>query len=340
MEYLIELGIFAGKAFVVLLVIGSILVLILSMAVKNKPPKEYLEVEKLNHKFDNYKSLLQQIVLSKKDLKSVQKTEKKELKAKGGEEEFKNTIYVIDFEGDINASSVSKLREEVSAILTIAKPQDTVLARVESPGGAVHGYGLAASQLNRFRAANINLVVSVDKVAASGGYLMACIANKIIAAPFAIVGSIGVIAQVPNFNRLLKKNDVDYEEITSGEFKRTVSMFGEITEKGKKKFTEQIEETHALFKEFVGRFRPQLNLSTVATGEYWFGTQAISLKLVDEIKTSDEFLFENKNQANLIKVCLQSRKTIKDILCESIKTLSKGFLGRLMEQRNLPPNIG
>jgi len=329
MEHLIELSVFAGKAIVVLLIVGAILLMFVAVAVKNKPAKEYLEVEKLNHKFDSFKSLLQQITLNKKELKDIAKTEKKEQKNK---DDHKKNIYVIDFNGDVNASAVDKLRDEVSAILTVAKNEDIVLAKVESPGGAVHGYGLAAAQLTRIRNANLNLIVSVDKVAASGGYMMACVASKIIASPFAILGSIGVVAQVPNFHKVLKKNDIDYEEITSGEYKRTVSILGEITEKGKKRFTEQIEHTHGLFKSFVAQFRPQLVLSEVATGEYWFGTQALELKLVDEIKTSDEYLFENRDSFNLIKVTIQQRKSIKDFLNDSAKLLQKHTIEGLSQK--------
>ena len=108
-------------------------------------------------------------------------------------------------------------------------------------------YGLAASQMQRIRDKKLKLTVCVDKVAASGGYMMAVVADKIIAAPFAVLGSIGVLAQVPNFHRLLKKHDVDFEMLTAGKYKRTLTMFGENTDKGREKFQEDIEDTHVLF---------------------------------------------------------------------------------------------
>ena len=139
----------------------------------------------------------------------------------------------------------------------------------------VHTYGLAASQLHRITRAGIPLTVSVDKGAASGGYLMACVANTIIAAPFAIIGAIGVLAQIPNFNRALKKVDVDYEVMTAGEHKAPITMFGEITDKGKNKLQQELEETHDLFKGFITQHRPQVPVHEVASGEVWYGQQAI-----------------------------------------------------------------
>lgn len=200
-------------------------------------------------------------------------------------------IFVLDFKGDIQASAVENLREEITLILATAKAgRDRVVVRLESPGGMVHGYGLAAAQLVRLRDAGFHLTICVDKVAASGGYMMACIANEIISAPFAVVGSIGVVAQVPNFNRLLKEHNVDFELYTAGQYKRTVTMFGENTPEGKAKFEEELQQTHVLFKHFVEKYRPQLNVDKVATGEHWYGQDALDLNLVDKLQTSDEYL--------------------------------------------------
>ena len=201
-------------------------------------------------------------------------------------------MFVIDFEGDIQASSVTELREEVTAILSIAADEDEVLVRLESPGGVVHGYGLAASQLQRIKNHGVNLTVAVDKVAASGGYMMACIANKVIAAPFAILGSIGVVAQLPNFHRLLQKNEVDFEVLTAGEYKRTLTMFGKNTETGREKFQNELEALHGLFKDLVAENRPAVDTGLVATGETWFGKQALEHALVDELQTSDEYIVD------------------------------------------------
>lgn len=323
MEQLIELAVFAGKTAMIVAGIGIVIGLIASSAVKNKSQDD-LDLHELNNDFKGYKNKIASLLLSKKELKQSLKAEKKELKKKNNEK--KNTIYILNFDGDVKANAVDQLRQEITAVLTTASSDDEVVVRVESPGGVVHGYGLAASQLLRIRSANIPLTVCVDKVAASGGYMMACTANKIIAAPFAILGSIGVVAQVPNFHRWLKKNDVDYQEITAGEYKRTLSLFGEVTEKGKEKFTEQIQQTHDLFKNFVHEYRPQVDLKEVATGEYWFGQQALNLKLADELKTSDAYLFEQKDSARLIEVSLKPKKKITEKLSEALQlSVSKSF---------------
>jgi serine protease SohB len=203
---------------------------------------------------------------------------------------------------------VASLREEVTAVLTAAQAEDEVIVRLESAGGLVHGYGLAASQLLRIRDRRLKLTVAVDKVAASGGYMMACVADRIIAAPFAILGSIGVIAQLPNFNRLLKKHDVDFEQFMAGEHKRTVTLFGENTDKGRQKFQEEIEDVHALFKDFVKTHRPQVDLERVATGEHWFGARALESRLVDELRTSDDVLLDASASADLYEVVYTGKK--------------------------------
>ncbi|KUJ80242.1 protease SohB [Microbulbifer flavimaris] len=219
-------------------------------------------------------------------------------------------LFVLHFDGDIKASALAQLREEVTAILQVAEPGDEVVVCLESPGGVVANYGLAASQLARVRSAGIQLTIAVDKVAASGGYMMACVADRILAAPFAMLGSIGVLAQLPNFNRFLKRYDVDFELFTAGEYKRTVTMFGENTEQGKEKFQSDLEEIHALFQHFVSEYRPQLDVAKVSTGEVWFGQRAVELGLVDELKTSDEYLTSRASDADLYQVEYKERKNI------------------------------
>ncbi|MCQ3830557.1 protease SohB [Microbulbifer elongatus] len=219
-------------------------------------------------------------------------------------------LFVVHFDGDIKASALSNLREEITAILQIAGKKDEVVVCLESPGGMVANYGLAASQLARVRSAGVHLTIVVDKVAASGGYMMACVADRILAAPFAMLGSIGVVAQLPNFHRLLQRNDVDFELFTAGEYKRTVTMFGENTEEGKEKFQADLEEIHTLFQHFVQEFRPQLDIAKVATGEVWFGQRALDLALVDELKTSDEYLTARAANADLYQVEYKERQNI------------------------------
>ena len=171
--------------------------------------------------------------------------------------------------------------------------------RVESAGGTVTGYGLAAAQLTRLRERKVKVTACVDQVAASGGYLMACAADRIVAAPFAILGSIGVVAQVPNLHRLLKKNDIDYEEMTAGEFKRSVSVLGEITPEGREHFRGKLDSTHEAFKRFVQQCRPGVDIARVGDGDVWLGGEALALGLVDALSTSDELLFAARGEARL-----------------------------------------
>lgn len=222
---------------------------------------------------------------------SLRRQHKDEAKAPGGQP-ARPRLFVLDFEGDLRASAVSELREEVTALLQVAGSGDEIVVRLESPGGMVHSYGLAASQLARIRKRGIRLTVVVDKVAASGGYMMACVADRIVAAPFAIIGSIGVVLQMPNFHRFLKGKEIDFELLTAGEHKRTLTLFGENSEPARAKAMEELEDTHALFKEFIGQHRPQLDVDRVSNGEHWFGTRALDLGLVDELSTSDDYLLQ------------------------------------------------
>lgn len=245
-------------------------------------------------------------------------------------------IFVLDFKGDIQASAVENLREEITLILATAKAgRDRIVVRLESPGGMVHGYGLAAAQLVRLRDAGFHLTICVDKVAASGGYMMACIANEIIAAPFAILGSIGVVAQVPNFNRLLKEHNVDFELYTAGQYKRTVTMFGENTPEGKAKFEEELQQTHVLFKHFVEKYRPQLNVDKVATGEHWYGEDALDLNLVDKLQTSDEYLLALLPQHDVYVINTRKKATLGEKLglqaAQIADSLIPTVIGKVME---------
>jgi serine protease SohB len=288
-------------------------------------------------------------LLSKEALKEKEKTDKKQAKlqakedkakAKTGDDKTpeKSRVFVVDFNGSIDAKEVSSLREEITAILSVATSEDEVFVRLESGGGMVHGYGLASSQLDRVRQHNVPLTVSVDKVAASGGYMMACVANTIISAPFAIVGSIGVIAQLPNFNKLLKKHDIDFEQFTAGEFKRTVTMFGENTEKGKEKFIEELEETHVLFKNFVSERRPSLDMAKVATGEHWFGTTALDLGLVDSIQTSDDYLQQKSTDYKVVAVKYEIKKGLAEKFSKAASLSAESFLGKLLQRNNVLPS--
>ena len=315
-------GVFILEVITLLLVVAAVVAMIIAMKQKKAHLHGELVITDLSKEFEENSKILSNFHLSEDELKEAEKAEKKAEKAKAKalkaqhkkgedtESERKPSLYVLHFKGDISASETAALREEISAIVQVAKPNDEVLLCLESPGGVVHGYGLAASQLMRLKQHNIKLTVAVDKVAASGGYMMACVADKIVSAPFAIIGSIGVVAQIPNIHRLLKKHDVDVDVMTAGEYKRTMTMLGENTEKGKQKFQQELEETHQLFKQFVSQNRPHLDVEQVATGEHWFGQQALNLNLVDEIMTSDDLLLQAMKEKQLIGVKYVVKKSL------------------------------
>lgn len=316
-EFMTEYGMFLAKSLtlvgLLLLAIGGIILLFS----RKKPVKgEHLDVKKLNQKYESMSLALKKEMLSnkafKQELKSLKTRHKQDQKSSADTE--RKRVYVLNFKGDVRATEVSSLRESITAILTVAKASDEVVVLLESSGGTVHGYGLGASQLQRICDQGIKLTVAVDKVAASGGYLMACVADRIIAAPFAIIGSVGVIAQLPNFNRLLKKMAIDFEQMTAGEFKRTLTLFGENTDKDRHKFQEEIEDTHQLFKDFVLENRPNIDLETIATGEHWYGKRALALNLVDELRTSDDYLCAEAEKADLFGVSYIRRKGLMERL--------------------------
>ena len=340
MEFLFDYGLFLAKALTLLAVLVLLLLIISSVTQRHREDESgHIEVKNVNETIDNLSFSLKQLVLKphqrKREEKENRKRKKKEKRAENKDANSgvndRNRVFVIDFLGDIHASGVKSLREEVTAILSVARDIDEVLIRLESPGGIVHGYGLAASQLRRITNQGLNLTVAVDKVAASGGYMMACIGNRIIAAPFALLGSIGVVAQMPNFHRFLKNRDVDVEVLTAGEHKRTLTVFGENTDKGREKFVQELEDVHTLFKEFVSDNRPQVNIDAVSTGEAWYGTRAIQNDLVDELMTSDEFITNKCKDSDVFLVKYVLHKGKIDRLMERfsggiLESLSQRFL--------------
>ena len=324
-EFLSEYGLFLAKTVTlvvaVLIVVGGI-VMLLRRGDGLAEGRGRLQVRHLNETYDNMALTLKEATLPKKAFKQYQKAEK--AREKQREKAERRRVFVLNFHGDIRAAAVASLREEVTALLMVAKPEDEVVLRLESAGGLVHGYGLAAAQLLRIRDRQMKLTVAVDKVAASGGYMMACVADRILAAPFAIVGSIGVVAQLPNFNRLLKKHDIDFEQFTAGEFKRTVTLFGENNEQGRRKFQEEIEDTHELFKTFVRTHRPIVDLEQAATGEHWFGARALETRLVDELRTSDDYLLAASNDADVYEVTYTGKKPwLARLLAHTSESLSR-----------------
>jgi serine protease SohB len=324
-DILLQYGLFLAKAITIVVAIGVTVAVVVVLSRRSRPG-EKLEVSNLNKKYEAMAELLRRSVLPKKAYRKEAKAEKARKKAeakqqKSAETSTRRRVFVLHFRGDIKATAVASLREEITAVLTMATPADEVVLCLENAGGLVHEHGLAASQLLRIREKKIPLTVSVDKVAASGGYLMACVADRIIAAPFAVVGSIGVLAQLPNFHRLLDQHGVDFELIKAGEFKRTVTVFGKNTDKDRAKLKEEIEDTHALFKGFVSIHRPVLDIARVSTGEHWYGARALELKLVDELMTSDDYLLAASKSASLYSVSYTTRKTVSERVLSTVRSI-------------------
>ncbi len=372
---------FGARSLLVFLTFAACVFVVFVLSRRARMAAEHIEIKLLNERFDYLKEAVRAAVFQPKDYKRYAKAKAKQEKATKKSEAkalvstARNRVYVLDFEGDLSASGVERLREEVTAVLGFcaeeaddaeatpsepsesvkegvsgshddahtnpgdaalvhqnSQPKNEVILRLESPGGTVHGYGLAASQLQRIKASGIPLTVVVDRVAASGGYMMACLANEIISAPFAIVGSIGVAAPVPNVNKLLKKAGVEYNEMTAGEYKRTVSLFGEITDKGREKFQAQLEDTHEMFKTWVSEARPQLAIDEVATGEYWHGLQAVKLGLVDRLSTSDEVLLSRAKDADLFQITFKKPLRFRERLAQSAAGILEQVLIKLIDR--------
>lgn len=337
MEFLAEYAGFLARTVTVVVAIVLILLVVAVLRQKGQRSAGHLSVRKLNEFYRELREHLEDSVLHKDQLKRQRKAEAKAHKAEQKKPVDKARVFVLDFDGDIKASATEQLRHEVTAVLSMAQPSDEVVVRLESGGGMVHAYGLASSQLARLRDAGLPLTVCVDKVAASGGYMMACVANRVLAAPFAVLGSIGVVAQLPNVHRLLKKHDIDVEVLTAGEFKRTLTVFGENTEKGREKFQEDLELTHQLFKGFVSRYRPQLDIDKVATGEIWLGLSALEHELVDGLQTSDEYLARRANEAEVFQLRFINRKSLQERIglaaSVAIDRVLLGWWERLLQQR-------
>lgn len=353
MEFLSEYGLFLAQAVTVVLAVGAIVILIAAAGQRQRnEPGGRLELHKLNDRYRDLRNAILEATLDPAQRKEHRKQEKKREKREAREKakalksqardgegpDEPPRLYVLDFHGDLRASAVANLREEISALIGEVRDGDEVLMRLESPGGLVHGYGLAASQLQRLRKRGVTLTVAVDKVAASGGYMMACVADRIVAAPFAVIGSIGVLAQLPNFHRLLKKHDIDFELFTAGEYKRTVTVFGENSDKGREKFREELEDTHELFKSFVKENRECVDIDTVATGEVWYGERALDVKLVDALETSDDYIQDRLESHGVYELRYVPRKNWQQKLgIATENAMERSFLKLWQAAMGRPP---
>ncbi|MEE9451259.1 MAG: protease SohB [Gammaproteobacteria bacterium] len=320
MNFLAEYGLFFAQTLTLVLAILIVAAGLLAIFTKGKS-RQKLKIEKLNKHYQEMADFLNEEILDKKARKKAAK------KAKLAKKEHKHerNVFVLNFHGDIKASAVETLRKEVTALLLVASTNDEIIVKLESGGGMVHSYGLAASQLQRIKEKRIPLTICVDKIAASGGYLMACVADKILAAPFAIIGSIGVVAQLPNFNRLMKRSHIDYEMITAGQYKRTLTLLGKNTKEGREKFQEDVDEIHTHFKNYITEHR-QLDIDTIATGEHWLAKKALELRLVDHLSTSDDYLLQRSQKANLYEVSYQRKSSVLDKLTSAVQAaIEKGI---------------
>ncbi|HFI0633578.1 TPA: protease SohB [Streptococcus suis] len=325
----IEYGIFFLK--VVTFLLAILLFLVLSTKIKSKKPDGQVTITDLSEKLLEQQEQFEKELLDKKAYKKLQEERDQESSEQETEDPVKH-LFVLDFEGDIQAKQVDNLHEEITAILTLASQGDEVLLRLESPGGSVYGYGLGASQLLRLKDKLIPLTIAVDKVAASGGYLMASVADTIVAAPFALVGSIGVVAEIPNIHRLLKKHEIDVDVMTAGKYKRTLTVIGENTPEGKEKFQEELNDVHALFKEFVSENRPILDIEQVSTGETWYGTSAKKVHLVDEIATSDDLILGQIHDKQVLLVKYEEKKSLINQIGVQVETSLSNLLLKLVNK--------
>lgn len=339
-DFLNSFGLFLAKTLTVGLLVLLVSLIVISLLRKGETQtRDAIRVEKLNDRYDAMSLFLKKHLMDEDSYEKLKKEKEKDTEKKA------KRIFVLNFKGDMAASAVAGLREEISAILTVAVPEDEVLLRLESYGGLVHSYGLAASQLQRIKDRKIPLTIAVDNIAASGGYMMACVADRLVASPFAIIGSIGVIYAMPNFNRFLKKHDIDYEQITAGEYKRTLSMFGEITEKGRSKVSEQMEGIHTLFKEHIKTHREKVDIEHVSTGEYWYGTQALALHLVDELMTSDDLLLNSTSTADIYEIRYVQGKSLAQRIRSAISLIVEDVMLSVsdrsgeLQQDSLPVSV-
>ncbi|NKB47388.1 MAG: protease SohB [Legionellales bacterium] len=331
MEFLTNYGLFLLQTVTLVAAILVIIAGVLALATKGKHKSVRLKITSLNERFHQLTEQLSEHVHSKPQRRTRAKQYKKQQQQRQKHPYPK--CFVLQFKGDIKASAVESLRQEITAVLSVATQEDQVLVCLESPGGLVHAYGLAAAQLTRIKAQNIPLTICIDHVAASGGYMMACVADKIIAAPFAIIGSIGVVGQMPNFHRLLKKHYIDYELLTAGQFKRTLTVFGHNTEQARQKFQQDLEDIHQSFKAFITQQRPTTNINRVATGEHWLASQALELQLVDELATSDQVLTGICNTHDILQVRYQRKATVMDKLTHSVHLLIDRWFTSLQQKQ-------
>ena len=336
MDFIVQYGVFLLKVItIVIAILLPILMIINSSKGRSISEKGHLQIKNLSDQFENMGFAIQGTLMTPKALKKFRKElHKQKKKEEKNPAKDQQSIFVLNFNGDIQASEVDKLKHEINAILVSDTKCKEVVLKVESGGGSAYAYGLCAAELKRLVDNKIKLTVCIDKVAASGGYLMSCVATKIVAAPWALVGSIGVIAQMPNINKLLKKNLVDFEMHTAGEFKRTLTVFGENTEEGRSKFKSELEDLHIIFKDFVKDNRPEIDTSVVATGEVWQGEKALAVGLIDEISTSDDYLVKLSKKFKLFQIDYIEKKNLSERFAFAAETFFNKTVLKIYDSLN------
>lgn len=316
MEVVGEIASFSLKFALVAIVLSWIALLFMRAMRIGQAPEKRIVVRNYRDWLRTFRLPLSFAALSPVERKTMLVQDRAELKRRRAQKTSATPrLWVLSFKGDMNAGEVADLKDEITAVLGAARPNDEVLARIESSGGTVVGYGLGAAHLERIRAAGLRLTAAVDKVAASGGYMMAAVADEIIAAPYAIVGSIGVIATVPNIRPLLDEKGVRVLEVTAGEYKRTITPFSEVTPERLAKLEDQLSDVHTLFKSHIAKHRPQVDIEQVATGEYWYGAHALERKLVDQLTTSDDWLIQRveRYEIFLVRTVHPGRKVMQQV---------------------------
>ena len=168
--------------------------------------------------------------------------------------------------------------------------------------------------------------------------MMAVVADRIVASRLAVIGSIGVVGQVPNVHRLLKRFDIDVLEMTAGTNKRPVSLIGPLTDQGIETFKKQLSDTHRLFRDHVHRFRPQLDIEAVSNGDIWHGVDALTHGLIDEIATSDEMIDRARHEGDLDVFSIRWRqaKNLRERLEESVSLITEKALMRALQRLKVP----
>lgn len=164
---------------------------------------------------------------------------------------------------------------------------EAIVLRIDSPGGSVVGSDEIYQAL---LAIDKPLVVSMGEVAASGGYYIACAADRVLANPGTLTGSIGVISMVPNIEELMEKIGVEVLVIKSGALKDEGSVFREMTEEEREVWQRIIDEAYDQFVGIVadGRDLPPQAVRELADGRVYTGHQALELGLVDELGNLSE----------------------------------------------------